>query len=271
MRVGSAIVDEIDDFLDNIKSIDIDKGAQISATDIGKKYRTARKLWGRAKRSEMLTDAIEMGSSRKAGVEKGIRNELNNLLNRKKSRKFLSGEDVAAIRKVTDGDFKQNFASLIGGMGLKFENSPSMFSSIIGGGGVGAVASQVPGLTGAVAPIAVGAVTVGTIAKEVAKRLTKNSARFLDTMNKAGKDGRRITKAYLDAVPKSKRRMSDLSDLLLDADIDLTTLENVANETVKDAVKSAQFKRELLQASAALTVGAKAPLSEDEDYNNERN
>ena len=271
MRVGSAIVDEIDDFLDNIKSIDIDKGAQISATDIGKKYRTARKLWGRAKRSEMLTDAIEMGSSRKAGVEKGIRNELNNLLNRKKSRKFLSDEDVAAIRKVTDGDFKQNFASLVGGMGLKFENSPSMFSSIIGGGGVGAVASQVPGLTGAVAPIAVGAITVGTIAKEVAKRLTKNSARFLDTMNKAGKDGRRITKAYLDAVPKSKRRMSDLSDLLLDADIDLTALENVANETVKDAVKSAQFKRELLQASAALTVGAKAPLSEDEDYNNERN
>jgi len=271
MRVGSAIVDEIDDFLDNIKSIDIDKGAQISATDVGKKYRTARKLWGRAKRSEMLTDAIEMGSSRKAGVEKGIRNELNNLLNRKKSRKFLSDEDVAAIRKVTDGDFKQNFASLVGGMGLKFENSPSMFSSIIGGGGVGAVASQVPGLTGAVAPIAVGAITVGTIAKEVAKRLTKNSARFLDTMNKAGKDGRRITKAYLDAVPKSKRRMSDLSDLLLDADIDLTALENVANETVKDAVKSAQFKRELLQASAALTVGAKAPLSEDEDYNNERN
>lgn len=271
MRVGSAIVDEIDDFLDNIKSIDVDKGAQISATDVGKKYRTARKLWGRAKRSEMLTDAIEMGSSRKAGVEKGIRNELNNLLNRKKSRKFLSDEDVAAIRKVTDGDFKQNFASLVGGMGLKFENSPSMFSSIIGGGGVGAVASQVPGLTGAVAPIAVGAITVGTIAKEVAKRLTKNSARFLDTMNKAGKDGRRITKAYLDAVPKSKRRMSDLSDLLLDADIDLTALENVANETVKDAVKSAQFKRELLQASAALTVGAKAPLSEDEDYNNERN
>ena len=264
MRVGSAVVDEIDDFLDNIKSADIDKGAQISAGDVGKKYRAARKLWGRAKRSEMLTDAIEMGSSRKAGVEKGIRNELNNLLNRKKSRKFLSEEDVAAIRKVTDGDFKQNFASLIGGMGLKFENSPSMFSSIIGGGGVGAVASQVPGLTGAIAPIAVGAITVGTIAKEVAKRLTKNSARFLDTMNRAGTDGRRITKAYLDAVPKSKRRVSDLSDLLLDADIDLTALENIASETVKDAVKSAKFKRELLQASAALTAGAKAPTLEDE-------
>ena len=271
MRVGSAVVDEIDDFLDNIKSTDIDKGAQISASDVGKKYRTARKLWGRAKRSEMLTDAIEMGSSRKAGAEKGIRNELNNLLNRKKSRKFLSDEDVTAIRKVTDGDFKQNFSSLVGGMGLKFENSPSMFSSIIGGGGVGAVASQVPGLTGAIAPIAVGAITVGTISKEVAKRLTKNSAKFLDTIARSGKDGRRITKAYLDAVPKNKRRISDLSDLLLDPDIDLNALESIANETVADAVKSAQFKRELLQASTALTIGSKAIGLENENDNNESN
>lgn len=71
MRVGSAVVDEIDSFLDGIKAVDIEKGAQVSARDVGKKYNAARKLWGRAKRSEMLQDAIEMGSSRKAGVEKG--------------------------------------------------------------------------------------------------------------------------------------------------------------------------------------------------------
>ena len=37
--------------------------------------------------------------------------------------------------------------------------------------------------------------------------------------------------------------------------IDLGTLENIADETVKDAVKAAQFKRELLQASIALGAG----------------
>ena len=256
MRVGSAVVDEIDSFLDDIKSIDIEKGAQVSARDVGKKYNAARKLWGRAKRSEMLQDAIEMGSSRKAGVEKGIRNELNNLLNRKKSRKFLSTEDVKAIRKVTDGDFKQNFASLVGGMGLKLDNSPSIFSSIIGGGGVGAVASTIPGLAGAAAPIAIGAITVGTVAKEVAKRITKNRASFLKTITSAGNNAEAITKAYLRAVPKNKRRMSDLSDLLLDQELDLSALENIANETVQDAVKAAQFKRELLQASAVAVSGA---------------
>ncbi len=271
MRVGSAVVDEIDSFLDDIKSVDIDKGAQISAGEVGKKYRAARKLWGRAKRAEMLQTAIEVGSSRKAGMEKGIRNELNNLLNRKKSRKFLSPEDVTAIRKVTDGDFKQNFSSLVGGMGLKFENSPSMFSSIIGGGGLGAVASQVPGLTGAAAPIAIGAITAGTISKEIAKKITKNRAQFLKTIAASGNDAERITKAYLSAVPKAKRKIADLSDLLLDPNLDLTELENVANDTVKDAVKAAQFKRELLQAAATIPTGAAlSELSENQEANNER-
>jgi hypothetical protein len=266
-RVGARIVDEIDSFLDDIKSVDIEKGAQVTASNVGKQYQAARKLWGRAKRSEMLTDAIEMGASRKAGVEKGIRNELNNLLNRKKSRKFLSKEDVIAIRKVTDGDFKQNFASLVGGMGLKLENSPSLFSSMVGGGGAGALASTVPGLAGSVAPVAIGAITVGTIAKEVAKKITRNRAGFLDTITRAGKDGERIAKAYLTAVPKSKRRVSDLSDLLLDADINLGSLEKAGNDLIQDAVKAARFKRELLQASTTSVVAGVSSAKDRVDDN----
>jgi hypothetical protein len=269
MRVGSAVVDEIDSFLDNIKGGDIDKGAQISAADVGKKYKTARTLYGRAKRSEMLQSAIEMGSSRKAGVEKGIRNELNNLLNRKKSRKFLSREDVAAIRKVTDGDFKQNFASLVGGMGLKLENSPSLISSVVGGGGAGVLASSVPGLSGVVAPVAIGAITVGTISKEIAKKITKDRAAFLDTITRAGKNPKEITRAYLRAVPKNKRSVADLSDLLIDPDIDLSALELIADETVKDAVKAAMFKRDMLQAITALSVGASSSELNEVENNNE--
>lgn len=268
VRVGSAVVDEIDSFLDNITGADIEKGAQVSAADVGKKYRSARKLWGRAKRSEMLHEAIEMGASRKAGVEKGIRNELNNLLNRKKSRKFLTKEDVNAIRKVTDGDFKQNFASLVGGMGLKFDNSPSLFMSVVGGGGAGAIASQIPGMGAAALPVTLGAITVGTISREVAKNITRNKAGFLKTMAGAGKDAKKITKAYLNAVPKNKRSVSDLSDLLLDPDVDLNALESIASETVRDAIKAAQFKRELLQAFTALGAGVNL---EDNKTNNKGN
>lgn len=268
VRVGSAIVDEIDSFLDSVKAIDIEKGAQVSASEVGKKYRTARTLWGRAKRSEMIGDAIEIGSSRKAGVEKGIRNELNNLLNRKKSRKFLSKEDVIAIRKVTDGDFGQNFASMVGGMGLKLENSPSIFGGLLSGGGVGAIASTIPGLGGSIAPVAVAAITIGTISKEIAKKMTVGRSKFLKTIAGAGNDAEKITRSYLMAVPKAKRKLSDLSDLLLDPNIDLSALDNIANETVKDAVKAAQFKRELLQASIALGAGSKLSQQEDDKKSN---
>ena len=268
LRVGAAIVDEIDSFMDDIKAIDIEKGAQVSASEVGKKYRTARKLWGRAKRSEMIQGAIEMGASRKAGVEKGIRNELNNLLNRKKSRKFLSKEDVTAIRKVTDGDFKQNMASMLGGMGLKFENSPSIFGGLLSGGGAGLAASAIPGITGAALPVAIGAVTIGTVSKEIAKKITRGRANFLKTMASAGTDAQKITKAYLNSVPKNKRSISDLSDLLLDPNIDLGTLENIASETVKDAVNAARFKRELLQASTALAAGANLEQNANNDEGN---
>ena len=246
-RVGMAIVDEIDDFLDNIKAVDIDKGAKIGAQEVSKKYKTARKLWGRAKRSEMLTDAIEMGMSRKAGMEKGIRNELNNLLNRKKSRKFLSKEDVAAIRKVTDGDFKQNFSSMLGGLGIKFENSPSLFGGLVTGGAVG-------GLSGSL-PLAVGTIAVGTVSRKIAEKMIKNSGEFLDATARAGNDSKKIVAAYLKTVPKKKRSVSDLSDLLADPNLDLKSLEMIANETVKDAVKAARFKRELIKAATALSVG----------------
>jgi len=268
VRVGSAIVDEIDSFLDGIKPVDIEKGAQLNVRDVGKKYKAARDLWGRAKRAEMLQEAIEMGASRKAGVEKGIRNELNNLLNRKKSRKFLSAEDVKAIRKVTDGDFKQNFASLLGGMGLKLENSPGLVGSVLGGGGVAALASSIPGLSGALAPVAIGAITVGTVSKEIAKKITQKRASFLKNMAASGNDAKRITRAYLNAVPKSKRKISDLSDLLLDPNVDLNALENVSNEMVKDAVKAAQFKRDLIKASTALGIGQVSNNGEDNNDGN---
>jgi len=253
-RQAMLVLDEVDSFIDSIKPTDLARSGNIAAGDISKKLKTGRALWGRAKRSEMLNDAIENGASRKAGVEKGIRNELNNLLNRKKSRKFLSPEDVKAIRKVTDGDFKQNFASLVGGMGLKLENSPSMFNALISGAGGGGLAASL-GMSGAALPVAIGVVTVGTVSKEIAKRITKDKAGFLKTMQLAGNDAKKITKAYLQAVPKNKRKTSDLSDLLLDPNIDLSVLQNIANETVQDAVKAAQFKREVLQASAALGVG----------------
>lgn len=262
-RQALMVLDEVDSFISGINTSDLTRTGNIKAADISKKLNNAGKLYGRAKRAEMLESAITMGASRKAGIEKGIRNELNNLINRKRTRKFLSKDDISAIRKVTDGDFKQNFSSLVGGMGLKLENSPSMFNALISGAGSGGIAASL-GMSGAALPVAIGAVTVGTVSKQIASKLARGNANFLKTMQLAGSDAKKITKAYLHAVPKNKRSLSDLSDLLLDPNVDLSALENIANETVKDAVKAARFKRELLQATTTLGVGSKNNITNNE-------
>ena len=264
-RQALLVLDEVDSFIGDIKINDLASAGNINASDISKKLNNAGKLYGRAKRSEMLEEAITKGASRKAGVDKGIRNELNRLINNKSTRKFLSQDDIKAIRKVTDGDFKQNISSLIGGMGIKFENSPSVFNAIISGAGTGSIAASL-GMSGAALPVAVGAVTAGTVSKVMANKIARGNANFLKTIQLAGNDAKKITKSYLEIVPKNKRNISDLSDLLLDPDIDLASLENIASETVKDAVKAAQFKREMLQATTALSIGVK---SKNEETDNE--
>jgi hypothetical protein len=262
-RQALMVLDEVDSFIADINVNDLTRTGNIKTADISKKLNNAGKLYGRAKRSEMLEDAITKGASRKAGIDKGIRNELNRLINNKGTRKFLSKEDITAIRKVTDGDFKQNFASLVGGMGIKFENSPSVFNAMVSGAGTGSIASSL-GMSGAALPVAATAITAGTVSKVIANKIARGNASFLNTMQLAGNDAKKITKAYLEAVPKSKRKLSDLSDLLLDPNIDLSTLENIANETVKDAIKAAQFKREMLQATAAIGIGSKNGVENNE-------
>ncbi len=58
----------------------------------------------------------------------------------------------------------------------------------------------------------------------------------------------------MQSVPKAKRNVSDLSDLLIDPDVNVMELQNISNEFIKDAIKATQFKRELAQASAALAL-----------------
>ena len=242
--LGNIMISEIDDFLDNLKASDLTGGTQ-KAADTGKKFKAARKLWGRARRSELLTEAITRGEDVAAGAEAGIRNEFNRILRNKKLSKFIPKDEQALMREVVKGNFAQNLTRLIGKTGLSIDRSPNVFGSIVAGGGLGTV---IGGSTGALAvPV------IGTISKQIAQKLTRNKASFTQSMVRAGMDGERIAKAYLSAVPKAKRSIQDLSDLLSDPSIIIDELEFVANKTVQDALELAKGKRAI-----NLTVGAGA-------------
>lgn len=242
--LGNIIIDEIDDFMDSMTPKDMTKGS----ADIGKKYKSARKLWGRAKRSEMINDAVKLGERRAAGAEAGIRNEIGNLLNRKGSSKYIPADERAIMEDLVKGDFAQNMTRLIGKTGLSIDRSPNVFQSIIAGGGLGSY------FGGGVGALAVPA--VGTVSKAIAQKLTRNKASFLDSVVRSGTDANKISKAYLKAVPKNKRNTQDLADLLSDPKLNLDELEMIANKTFQDAVNLAKGRRDVVLAAGLLTGSA---------------
>lgn len=249
--LGKIMIDEIDDFMDTLSSKDLLKGD--AAT--GKKYKAARKLWGRAKRADEITYAIKQGGDAASGSENGIRIELNKIIRSKKRSKFFSKSEIDAMRDVVRGDFKTNFAKLIGKFGFSEGRATNMLTSL---GGV-AAGSTFGGALGAIAiPV------VGKVAKTIATKLTTNKAKFVNSITRAGTDGNRIAKAYLTAVPKAKRSVKDLADLLMDPEINLSELEMIANKTFQDAVDLAKGNRAINLASGAL-VGASKPVENKQE------
>ena len=254
--LGTVIRGQIEDFMDNVKSTDMVQGNE-SLASTAKKYKTARNLYGRAKRSELINDAILEGQNARSGVENGIRNELNKITRSKSLKKFFPKDEIEAINQVVKGDFKTNFAKMLGRMGFMEGSSTSVLGSL---GGVYA-GSSLLGPVGAVATPA-----VGIAARQIAKKLTTNKAKFVDTVIKSGKDGKRIAEAYLRAVPKAKRNPSDLAELLLDPEINISELEGISNNIVNDAINIAKGRR-AIDLAAAATAGAILPSEDDSDEN----
>ena len=245
--IGGRIVYEIDDFLDKAGPEKLTAPEGVDISDVGSKYRAARNLWGRARKSELISEAIENAKSRASGFENGIRIELGKLAKNKKTRKFLTKDEIAAIKDIEKGNFQQNFSKFLGRFAFN-EGRANNVLTALGGVGGGAV---VGGPAGAVAvPV------VGQVARGVASRLTKGRAEFLDAVTRAGSRGEEITKAYLNSVPKGKRRAAELSNLLSDPNVDLAPLFESSNQTVKRAAEIAAGRQMLGAAAGAIVPAA---------------
>jgi len=250
-RLGAMMVDEIDNFIGSLSPEQLIKG-DVSTS---KKLKVAGKLWGRARRSELIQEAIEKGANRAAGPDLGIRNELTNLANNKRKSKFFSKGEVKALRDVGTGDFKRNLTTAIGKLGVSVDRSPNVFQSLISGGAAGLATSG--------SPVALLVPAVGTVSRSIGKKLTRNKAKFADAITRAGNDANEITKAYLTSVPKAKRSVQDLADLLSDPSINLDELKMIANETLKDAADLAKGQRAMNAAIGALTASSAQRISDN--------
>lgn len=249
--MGVMMIDAVDEFISNLDSKAITTRPDAAAVNIGERYKVARELWGRARRSELIQEAFEKARNQASGFENGIRVQMRSILNNRKQRKFFNRDELAAMTKVVRGGKGENIAKFLGRFGFGEGASTGALMTLLGSGAGAAVL----GPAGAVAvPVA------GQISRNLAQRMTKGNAEFADQVIRAGKSARKITKAYLDNTPKAQRNSAELSELLMKQDIDLETIPN--NVIAIEAARLARQKR--AELAAAATAGASSSAAADE-------
>ena len=240
--LGVRMIGLVDDFLDSAGANALGSaspGANISG--IGKKYKVARGLWGRARKSELLQESFEKARNQASGFENGVRTQFRSILNNKKYSKLFTPDERDAMKLVVRGDKKQNFAKLIGRRG--FSEGGAM--NIVGGA-LGATAGGV--MFGA--PGAVIVPLVGQVSRKLAQRMTAKGADFADQVIRAGKDANKIAEVYIKNTPKKLRSAEELSELLTRPDI---TLDALSDTFLGSSAKELALKRRA-QLGGALTA-----------------
>lgn len=234
-RLGNMMINKIDDFLDSAGR----KELSGTTKNIGAKYRDARQLWRRAKKSEQIEEAFSKAQLQATGFENGIRNQFRSILNNKKARKGFTSEELDAMRQVVKGTTLQNTAKMIGRFGFSEGQASNMLMGSVGVAGGAAVG----GPAGAVAvPL------IGNISRSLAQKLTRKGAERADLIVRAGKNGLDIAKAYLKAIPAKDRTPQELTELLL--------RPNISLEGLKQAARNAPQKDKRLINDAAFLVNA---------------
>lgn len=212
-RIGSILIGKIDDTLDNLKGANF---VNPTKADIGAKFRDARQLWRRAKKSELLEESFEKARLQATGFENGIRVQFRSILNNKKKRRGFTSEEIDAMTQVVKGGTAENIAKMIGRFGFSEGQASNMLMGSLGVAGGAAVGG---------APGAVAVPLIGQLSRKLAQKLTRAGAEATDVLIRAGNEGDDIVKAYLKITKPEKRNAADLTELLLRPNVSLDKLK----------------------------------------------
>ncbi len=255
--ISNLIVDRIDEFVANAG-----KGSLTGDTkSVAKELATARRLWGRARKAELLDGALEEASRQASGLENGIRIKFRQILNNKRQKRFFTKNELSAMNDVVEGTAGSNLFKRLGKVGFGTGQQTNVLGGLVGSGVGSATLGNLFGPVGT----AIGAVllpAVGTVSKNLAERLTKNNAALANRLVRAGTDAEKITKAYLNATPKSQRSAEDLSKLLMRPDVDLSL---AGSDIAKEAAQLARKERERQAIATAGALGTTAAIADEDN------
>lgn len=228
-RLGSMMVGKIDDFMDDIPPAAIRQG---NSSEVGLLMRQGRHLWGRARRAEMLEDAVEKARNQASGFENGIRTQFRAILNSKKKSKGFTPDELDALKKVVRGAPVENTLRALGKFGFTEGQSSSMLLSSLGVAGGAAVGG---GIGAASVPI------IGQTSRAIAQRLTRENARLASDLVKSGNNAFEIAKSYARNTPKSQQSVEELTGMLLNANAKVAPARQAKNPLLANAATLASW------------------------------
>ena len=245
-ELGRLMVSKIDDTLDNLNKANFSSAYN---KEVGAKYRDARQLWRRSKKSEDIQEAWNNAELSPAGFENGIRQQFRSILKSKKKRTGFTKDELKAMKGVVDGTTLRNLSEKLGMLGIDERRVSGALMPLMGaaagatatGGGVGAI----------VVPI------IGTVSKKLGLKLAKDAGRGADIIVRAGNRGIDVVKAYMKAIPPKERSAQELTELLLRPEISL--------EGLKSASRGATSKnKQIINDAVFLTTAIKATQQEQQ-------
>jgi len=253
-RLGAIAIDEIDSFLDSASPSSFIKG-NVPTSEIGPKYKVARALWGRARRSEIINEAFEKASLQASGFENGLVVQFRQILANPKRRRFFKAEEINAMKDVVKGTTTANIAKLVGRFGF----SEGHATNIVGGAiGSAAGATAFGPVGGVVIP------AIGQVSRKLAQKLTLRGAKFADAVIRAGDNAEDIARAYLSNVNKAARSAEELSELLVRSDLSLDAAIASNNKLIREAAEIAKGRRALNAAAGITAAGTPGAIKERE-------
>ncbi len=194
-RIAYRLMDEIDDFADNL--------------NLGESYRNARALWHRAMKGDRMEELMQKAANQASGFENGLRSQFRSVLNSPKKRRGYNEKELDAMRSIVHGTTPQNILKQLGKFGISFDQSSSMLLASLGFGGATAIGGTKAAMT---------IVGIGTAAREWAKYIANNNAQMASAIARSGSNAESIVKNYLKYTPKKMRRERDLTALLIEND-----------------------------------------------------
>lgn len=218
----------------------------VPGIDLGEKYKVARNLWGRAKRSEMMEELFEKARNQASGFENGLVVGFRGILNNPRKLKFFNDSEKSAMKAVVRGEgTDRNLYKFLGRAG-GFEGLSTNFMGTVAGSFIG---QKMFGTAGAI-----GVPMIGAVSKKMAQKLTIRGAQFADEVIRAGNDARAIARAYNRNTPRSQRNPKDLSQLFMRPDTNIAGLvgDDIAIEAAKIAAQNKNAIANALEAQAII-------------------